>query len=129
MYICKKGHYIGLYHKGYIDIRMRFNDIDDKILISSFILHKKSAIKKEKYHKERAKAIHNLKTNGCAICGYDKCDDALNFHHVNPQDKKYTIGQNKVFGRNIIEEINKCILLCSNCHMEIHKKERLYNEV
>ena len=122
MYVCKKGHYIGLYHKGYVDVRMRFNNNNDKTLVSSFLLHRKSDAKKEKYHKKRAEAIHRLKINGCAICGYNKCDDALCFHHTNPQDKKYTIGQNEIFKGSMVEEINKCILLCANCHGEKHNK-------
>ena len=76
--------------------------------------------------KKGRKIIHNLKINGCAICGYDKCDNALDFHHVNPQDKKFQIIAKTVLSSSLIvaEELDKCILLCSNCHREIHAKAR-----
>ena len=73
----------------------------------------------------KRRVIHNLKINGCAICGYNKCDNALDFHHTNPQDKKFGINIcNMGFAeKRIAEELNKCILLCKNCHYEIHTKE------
>ena len=64
--------------------------------------------------------MHNLKINGCAICGYNKCDAALSYHHANPKYKKYNIGNFKEPNNKFIKEISKCILLCSNCHREIH---------
>lgn len=77
---------------------------------------------------QRAKQyIKNLKINGCAICGYNKCDRALNFHHVNPDSKKFQIGINEVRKKRVkdlVDELNKCMLLCSNCHMETEEKQR-----
>jgi len=77
---------------------------------------------------QRAKQYtKNLKINGCAICGYNKCNRALNFHHVNPEDKKFQVGVNEIRKRavaDLVDELNKCILLCSNCHMEIEEKQR-----
>ena len=59
---------------------------------------------------------------GCQICGYNKCVEALEFHHFDG-DKDFTIstGKNKGWKR-IKEEINKCIVLCANCHAEIRMK-------
>ena len=64
--------------------------------------------------------MSELKENGCAICGYNKCERSLHFHHVNPEDKKFQIGQRamKYSERRLVEELNKCILLCCNCHGE-----------
>ena len=56
----------------------------------------------------------------CQICGYNKYPGALDLHHVNGQksfgigDKGYTRSWKK-----IKEEIDKCILVCANCHREI----------
>lgn len=66
------------------------------------------------------KIIHRLKINGCAICGYSKCDAALEFHHTNPEDKKFQVTARTTGYKKIVEELNKCILLCANCHREIH---------
>lgn len=66
--------------------------------------------------------MKKLKSNGCAICGYNKYDGALDFHHVNPNNKKFNLSINalSLSNKRIINELNKCILLCSNCHREIH---------
>ena len=59
----------------------------------------------------------------CSICGYDKCIDALKFHHKNPKEKDFKIGScNTMFWRDYKAETLKCILVCSNCHKEIHSE-------
>ena len=59
----------------------------------------------------------------CSICGYYKCVDALEFHHKNPTDKEFKLGSvNTMSWKEYKEEASKCILLCSNCHKEIHSK-------
>lgn len=58
----------------------------------------------------------------CCICGYDKYVGALEFHHLIPDKKDFGIGA-KGYTRSfakIKEELDKCILVCSNCHREIH---------
>lgn len=58
----------------------------------------------------------------CEICGYDKYQGALEFHHLNPEEKDFGIaakGYTRSFEK-VKEEIEKCILVCSNCHKEIH---------
>ena len=62
----------------------------------------------------------------CEICGYDKCIDALEFHHLNPSEKEFTIcsGDYKSFEK-AKKEADKCILVCANCHREIHFQENL----
>lgn len=71
------------------------------------------------------KLIRRLKINGCAICGYNECTAALDFHHVNPKDKKFPLTLNDMnrSSKNIVKELNKCILLCKNCHAKLHYKE------
>lgn len=57
----------------------------------------------------------------CAICGYNKYIGALQFHHINPKEKKFGIstGNCRAFEEDV-NESKKCILVCSNCHNEIH---------
>ena len=58
----------------------------------------------------------------CQICGYDKCQSALEFHHINPEEKEFTLGYNtNTSFAKAKEEIKKCILVCANCHREIHE--------
>jgi transposase len=57
----------------------------------------------------------------CALCGYARCQRALHFHHRDPSQKRFGLSN---LGRGISlaalrEEAAKCLLLCSNCHMEV----------
>ncbi len=57
----------------------------------------------------------------CQICGYEKCPAALEFHHRDPNEKDYD--WNKMRRRawdDIIKELDKCDMLCANCHRERH---------
>ena len=57
----------------------------------------------------------------CIKCGYSDCVGALQFHHINPDEK--TIGRRTLIQLSMdkaLEEIKKCILLCANCHAELH---------
>lgn len=59
----------------------------------------------------------------CRICGYNKCYEALELHHINPLEKEYTISSiraNCTSWLKVVEELRKCILLCANCHREVH---------
>ena len=59
----------------------------------------------------------------CQICGYDKCENALVFHHLDPKQKDFAIGQKYNLGwSQLKKELDKCILLCANCHAEEHAK-------
>jgi hypothetical protein len=60
----------------------------------------------------------------CERCNYDRCDSALEFHHVNPTNKDFSIGHAKLtsFNDRIKKELDKCILVCANCHREEHFK-------
>ena len=55
----------------------------------------------------------------CECCGYNKNISALEFHHIDPSTKKFTLDSRTLerkSDKEIIEEFNKCKLLCSNCH-------------
>ena len=57
----------------------------------------------------------------CAICGYNKCLDALELHHIDPSQKDFTISANvNLSWEKTAIELRKCILLCANCHRELH---------
>lgn len=63
-------------------------------------------------------------SKGCSICGYKKCASALVFHHVNGNKEfdMFLAANRKL--EITKKEIEKCIVLCANCHMELHAKER-----
>jgi hypothetical protein len=57
----------------------------------------------------------------CAVCAYDRCVAALEFHHLDPDNKSFGVAQNgHARGLDRVRaEVRKCILLCSNCHAEV----------
>jgi len=65
----------------------------------------------------------------CCLCGYDKCDAALDFHHINPEEKEYGLGSGNCHSlEKDLQEVKKCILICANCHREIHHSN-LYDNI
>lgn len=56
----------------------------------------------------------------CELCGYDKCINALQFHHLDPTTKEFNLSGNSYSFDRCIPELDKCILVCANCHAEIH---------
>jgi transposase len=57
----------------------------------------------------------------CRLCGYNRCVAALEFHHVIPADKRFSLSHRGVT-RSLTrarEEAEKCVLLCANCHAEV----------
>lgn len=70
-----------------------------------------------------------LAGGSCSRCGYNKNISALEFHHVNAKTKKFSLDSRSLSNSSIervIEEYAKCILLCSNCHAEIHYPDNEY---
>lgn len=62
----------------------------------------------------------------CEICGYDKCIDALEFHHLSPEEKDFGLSCGDTRSLEKLKaEADKCIMVCANCHREIHANERL----
>lgn len=58
----------------------------------------------------------------CQICGYKKCVRALSFHHKDPNEKDFGLsarGLTRSWEKTKVE-LDKCILVCANCHAEIH---------
>jgi hypothetical protein len=82
------------------------------------------------YHRlqteRKARAIE-YKGGKCIHCGYKKCPAALDFHHVDPTKKLFGIAQGivKYCWQKIQDELDKCDLVCSNCHREIAYEQKL----
>lgn len=67
--------------------------------------------------KERAVAFLGGK---CTLCPYDKCPAAFDFHHLDAAEKDFEISAKTVWDEALEAELRKCVLLCSNCHREVH---------
>ena len=61
----------------------------------------------------------------CPECG-ESHPACLEFHHLNPKDKKFTIGrqERRATLKSLQEEIAKCRVLCANCHRKEHWRQR-----
>jgi hypothetical protein len=95
----------------------------DKIINSTYERFKR-------YRLENLKYLESVKPFICEICGYNKCFEALDFHHINPKQKKrhndkmsaWLYGCCPKTFKKKIDTID-FLLLCSNCHRELHAKE------
>ena len=90
------------------------------------------------YTKSKKILLEIKSIDGCEICGYNNCIGALDFHHIN--DKNFNLNTIKlcenscnVIRDKILNEINKCTILCANCHKNLHfdkeKYEKYENEI
>lgn len=80
--------------------------------------HKECQDRLIKFKKEAVE----YKGGKCTACGYNKYLGALEFHHINPKEKEFEISKLKTRSFNDItkKELDRCELLCSNCHKEKH---------
>lgn len=85
-----------------------------------------SQIVKDRYDKN--KDILNQTKIGkcCEKCGYNRCVEALDYHHIDPNTKLDTVARLATHFNieTALEEIKKCSILCANCHREYHYLQR-----
>ena len=75
-----------------------------------------------KRRKKLRKESIKYKGGKCSICGYKKCEQVLEFHHLDDSKKDFGISQ-KGYTRSwkkVKDELDKCVIVCANCHREIH---------
>ena len=77
----------------------------------------------ERWKKRKVDAVE-YKGGCCERCGYNKCIGALEFHHLDPTKKDGVWTKMRLWGHERLHaELDKCILVCANCHREIHHKD------
>ena len=72
---------------------------------------------------ERRTRLIEMKGGRCQMCSYKRNQAALSFHHVRPETKSFQIDLRRCSNCSwdrLIEEAEKCQLLCLNCHAELH---------
>jgi hypothetical protein len=108
--------------RGIPEYRTRCNDCHNKYLssrrkatraaVTSRALDRKYLVKK--------RCVDYL-GGQCVRCGYDRCIKAMTFHHRDPDSKDFSVSQMLDRAWAVIKsELDKCDLLCFNCHMEEH---------
>ncbi len=78
----------------------------------------------------RKAALVKLKGGKCEICGYKKNYSVLSFHHLDPDKKSFGIDLRQCSNRSweaLVNESQKCQLLCANCHLELHHPNLHFN--
>ena len=80
--------------------------------------HCKKAV--ERFRRNKRLAVE-YKGGKCQACGYDRCFAALVFHHSNPKEKDPDFNKMRHWNfEKTKKELDKCELLCANCHAEAH---------
>ena len=79
-----------------------------------------SKISEKKRVLDRERVI-DYKGGKCESCGYNKYRGALEFHHLDPSQKD-PLGLRKRSFESLKKEVDKCVLLCANCHREEHAR-------
>ena len=108
----------------------------DKCIILCQNCHREHHYNEDNNERSRSKLIY-LEYGGseCVKCGYNKCPASLTFHHRDPNEKEFSIGSiserfNSIYdlSKLIKDEINKCDVLCANCHVLEHSDINFYNK-
>lgn len=93
--------------------RIKLSNVDKKIQKSKNVM---------KWRKDKKIKLIEYKGGKCEICGYNKCIGALEFYHKDPSEKDFTISGKSYSYERLKKEVDKCMLVCSNCHVEIHEQ-------
>jgi predicted HNH restriction endonuclease len=76
----------------------------------------------ERWRQRKLEAIKYM-GGECKECGYKKYFGALEFHHLDPSTKEASWNKIRLWEwSKITEELDKCVLLCANCHREVHRE-------
>jgi DNA-binding Lrp family transcriptional regulator len=76
------------------------------------------------WRKRKKQELVVYKGGKCERCGYDKSIEALQFHHIKPSEKDFSISGKSYSIERLKKEVDKCIMVCANCHIEIHEELR-----
>lgn len=101
-------------HHGFTEFSLQSNN---KYVCAKCVIERVTNAKKRQKQK-----LVDYKGGKCEICGYNKCIEALDFHHLNPNEKDFGLSKKYISFKKAKKEVDKCILVCANCHREIHAK-------
>lgn len=76
----------------------------------------------KEYRKRVKQELVDYKGGKCQVCGYNRCNEALEFHHLNPKEKDFSLSSQHKSIELLKKEADKCVLLCCRCHREVHSE-------
>lgn len=105
-----------------------------RIFLKNDIDKKQSKVKGVIYWRQRAKLkLIEYKGGKCQVesCGYNRSVWSLGFHHIDPKNKDFNVSGRTIAFEKMKKEIDKCVLVCNNCHGEIHEeiKQNGYSDI
>lgn len=118
--------------------RMKWNDIEKEIRKCKLLcqnchyeLHQNEKITQKIDDKKIYLEFKGI--NGCEKCGYNKSLNSLHFHHIGDKTFEFRFLRENIksieeIRLEIVEELNKCQVLCSNCHTKEHSDTIFYYE-
>jgi hypothetical protein len=83
----------------------------------------KQSVKVTAWRRRWKRRIIEAMGDKCAACGYDRSEHALQLHHLDPKKKEISFSflrSQPMAAHKQEQELKKCVLVCSNCHYEIH---------
>lgn len=101
----------------YIIIKPKIRETEDE--------RKQSVVKNVILWRQRVKLkLIEYKGGKCQIesCGYNKSVRSLSFHHIDSKEKDFNVSGKTMAFDKMKKEIDKCLLVCNNCHGEIHEE-------
>ena len=141
-YHCKlnnvDGHSDRLTNEQKIELQKLYDEIGSLKKVAKLKGHAFSTVQKYVVTKNRTKKVSkseavimwrkrtkmklvDYKGGKCQLCDYNKSLNALHFHHLNSNEKDFSISGKSLSFDKLKSEVDKCILVCSNCHSEIHE--------
>jgi DNA invertase Pin-like site-specific DNA recombinase len=104
---------------------LRTHYITDEHIIKKVKTQKKRTSNPQaviEWRKRKKQELVEYKGGKCERCGYNKSTRALQFHHIDPNEKDFTISRKSYSIERLKKEVDKCIMVCANCHLEIHEE-------
>ena len=80
------------------------------------------------WRKRTKELLVEYKGGKCEFCGYAKCIEALEFHHINENTKEFQISGSTKSLEEQKQEADKCYMLCANCHRELQAGLSTYHK-
>jgi len=79
------------------------------------------------WRKRTKELLVEYKGGCCEVCGYNKCLEALEFHHIDETTKEFAVSGSTKSLESQKREADKCYMLCANCHRELHAGLSVYH--
>ena len=120
------------------DIKLKFcRDCKNNLISENTYKHVRGICKKC-FSKRKANDMKLFKVScvkykggSCIKCGYNKSLNAMDFHHRDPKEKDFDVSkyrtQGKILSKDVLNELDKCDLLCCRCHRELHDLDLIEN--